>query len=229
MNPVTLTAVLVGKAVPFGRPGTLSAIAKRPVDGRIMMTPEGVVGDEQADRRHHGGPDKAVHHYAWDHYAAWRGELAPTPAVLDTAGAFGENLSSMGIIEADVCVGDILRIGTATVEVSQARQPCWKLNHHFGQPDMGRRVQSTGRTGWYYRVLEAGEAGAGDAVALLERPHADWPLSRLLHVFYLDPLDREGLAGIAALAPLAPSWRQLAQRRLDTGVVEDWTQRLGEA
>jgi MOSC domain-containing protein YiiM len=261
---VTLSAILIGSAVPFGRPGAVSAIAKRPLAGRVALTPEGVAGDEQGDRRVHGGPDKAVHHYPADHYAAWRGDLAPAvldhaaenphlgPAsclpspgaasgrlaaerdahfahhVLDAPGAFGENLSTLGLTEADVCVGDVLRIGTATLQVSQARQPCWKLNHRFGRPDMARRVQSTGRTGWYYRVLEAGAAEAGDAVTLLERPCPDWPLARLLRVFYVDMLDRAALAGIAALEPLAASWRQLAQRRLETGQVEDWSRRLGE-
>ncbi len=224
----TLTAVLIGKAMPFGRPGTLSGIAKRPVNGRVTLTPDGVGGDEQGDRVHHGGPDKAVHHYAWEHYAAWRADLAPAPAVLGAAGAFGENLSSVGLMEDAVCVGDFVRIGTATLQVSQARQPCWKLNHRFDQPDMARRVQSTGRTGWYYRVIEAGGAGAGDAITLLDRPWPDWPLTRLLRAFYGDMLDHEALAGIAALAPLAESWRLLARRRLETGQVEDWSRRLGE-
>lgn len=228
MQRVTLSAILAGAAVPFGRPGAMSAIAKRPLAGRVALTPEGVAGDEQGDRRVHGGPDKAVHHYPADHYAAWAADLTPTPTALDAPGAFGENLSASGLTEAEVCVGDVLRLGTATLQVSQARQPCWKLNHRFGRPDMARRVQSTGRTGWYYRVLEAGAAEAGDTLTPLERPCPDWPLARLLRVFYVDRLDRAALAGIAALEPLAAGWRQLAQRRLDTGQVEDWSRRLGE-
>lgn len=223
-----LNAVLTGKAVPFGRPDTLSAIGKHPVDAAIAIGPAGLEGDEQADRRNHGGPDKAIHHYPFDHYAAWRGDLpAPCP-LLDSVGAFGENLSTLGLTEETVCVGDIFRIGTATVQVSQGRQPCWKLNHRFGVKDMARRVQSTGRTGWYYRVLEPGIAAAGDGIALVERPLSDWPLARILRAFYHDTGDLDTLAGIAELQPLATGWRTLARRRVESGRVEDWSNRLGE-
>ncbi|MBY6261167.1 MOSC domain-containing protein [Azospirillum sp. 412522] len=228
MKPAKLSALLVGKAVPFGRPDTFSAIGKRPVDTAITIGPTGIEGDEQGDRRFHGGPEKAVHHYPFDHYAAWRGDLPfPTP-LLETVGAFGENLSTLGLTEETVCIGDVFRVGTATVQVSQGRQPCWKLNHHFGVKDMARRVQSTGRTGWYYRVLEPGIAAVGDDVALIERPLPDWPLSRILRALYHDTGDVRTLAGIAALEPLAAGWRTLARRRVESGRVEDWTERLGE-
>lgn len=134
-----LNAVLTGKAVPFGRPDTLSAIGKHPVDAAIAIGPAGLEGDEQADRRNHGGPDKAIHHYPFDHYAAWRGDLPAHCPLLESVGAFGENLSTLGLTEETVCIGDIFRIGTATVQVSQGRQPCWKLNHRFGVKDMARR------------------------------------------------------------------------------------------
>ncbi|WP_377805222.1 MOSC domain-containing protein [Azospirillum sp. A29] len=223
-----LNAVLTGKAVPFGRPDTLSAIGKHPVDAAIAIGPAGLEGDEQADRRNHGGPDKAIHHYPFDHYAAWRDDLPAPCALLESVGAFGENLSTLGLTEETVCVGDIFRIGTATVQVSQGRQPCWKLNHRFGVKDMARRVQSTGRTGWYYRVLEPGIVTAGDGIALIGRPLPDWPLARILRAFYHDTGDLPTLAGIAELEPLATGWRTLARRRVESGKVEDWSGRLGE-
>ncbi|BAI75182.1 MOSC domain-containing protein (plasmid) [Azospirillum sp. B510] len=225
-SPISVKAVLIGKALPFGRPNTVSAIAKHPVDAAVAIGPDGLAGDEQADRRHHGGPDKAVHHYPFDHYAAWRGELpAPTPP-LDCAGAFGENLSTLGLTEEEVCVGDVFRIGTATLQVSQGRQPCWKLNHRFGVADMARRVQATGRTGWYYRVLEPGRTAAGDEIRLIDRPLPDWPLARILRAFYHDTGDIPTLTGITALGPLASGWRDLARRRVESGRVEDWTSRV---
>lgn len=227
-KPTTLNVVLTGKAVPFGRPDTLSAIGKRPVDAAVAIGPAGLEGDEQADRRNHGGPDKAIHHYPFDHYPAWRGDLPDPAPLLDAAGAFGENISTLGLTEETVCVGDIFCIGTATVQVSQGRQPCWKLNHRFGVADMARRVQSTGRTGWYYRVLEPGIVAAGDGIALIDRPLPDWPLARILRAFYHDTGDLPTLAGIAALEPLATGWRTLARRRVDSGRVEDWSGRLGE-
>lgn len=217
-------AVLIGRARPYSRPGTRSAIDKRPVGGPVAVGPAGLDGDEQGDRRVHGGPDKAVHHYPFDHYAAWRAELGDRP-VLGEPGAFGENLSTLGPTEASLCLGDRLRLGTALVEVSQARQPCWKLDDRFGVPGMARRVQASGRTGWYYRVLEPGVLRAGDALELLERPHPHWPLARLLTLLYARVLDTDELQQALAL-PLVPSWRRVFEHRLNHRRVEDWTPRL---
>lgn len=221
-----IEAVLIGRAAPFIRPGVVSGIAKRPVAAPVALGPTGLAGDEQGDRRHHGGIEKAVHHYALDHYAAWRRELPGPPAVLDAPGAFGENLATLGLTEAAICVGDVWRAGSALLEVSQARQPCWKLNHRFGMPDMARRVQASGRTGWYYRVIEPGEIHAGACMRLLARPHPDWTLARLVRVLYVDRLDRAPLEAIASLGALASSWRSLAAKRLERGSVEDWAARL---
>ncbi|MCJ2091447.1 MOSC domain-containing protein [Methylobacterium sp. J-072] len=224
---VAIDAVLAGPSAPLGTTGSLSAIAKAPLDGPVAVGPNGLEGDEQADRRHHGGPEKAVHHYAFDHYAGWRQDLPDAePALLARPGAFGENLSTAGLTETDICVGDLWRAGSVLLQVSQARQPCWKLNHRFGAADMARRVQTSGRTGWYYRVVEPGVIAAGDRLRLIDRPHPAWPLARLLRTFYVDRLDRAALAGIAELDALSPSWRALARRRLDRGVVEDWMARL---
>ena len=226
MNGPALAAVLVGRTAPLGPSGVPSGIAKTEIEGPVAIGPHGLEGDEQGDRRNHGGPEKAVHHYARDHYAAWRHELPGLPTVLDAPGAFGENLSAAGLTEAAVCVGDLWRVGTALLQVSQARQPCWKLNHRFGVADMARRVQASGRTGWYYRVIEPGAVRAGDVLRLADRPHPDWPLARLLHAFYVDRMDRAALEGIAGLDALAERWRSLAAQRLQRGKVDSWTARL---
>ncbi|MFO7339896.1 MAG: MOSC domain-containing protein [Lysobacteraceae bacterium] len=217
-------AVLTGRAVDYTRPGSRSAIAKRPRQGPVLAGPEGLDGDEQGDRRVHGGPDKAIHHYPHDHYAAWRAELGPHP-LLEAPGAFGENISTRGVTEADLCLGDRLRLGAAVVEVSQGRQPCWKLSDRFGIADLARRVQDSGRTGWYYRVLEPGPVQAGDVLELLERPWPDWPLTRLAGLLYRRTLDRAGLVAALAL-PLVPSWRKVFERRLEQGRTENWDVRL---
>ena len=221
----TIDAVLTGRAVDYTRPGSRSAIDKRAVEGPVRIGPEGLAGDEQGDRRVHGGPDKAIHHYPRDHYASWQGEVG-AHALLQAAGAFGENISTAGITEADVCLGDRLRLGSALVEVSQARQPCWKLSDRFGIADMARRVQDSGRSGWYYRVLETGTVQAGDTLVLVDRPHPDWPLPRLSELLYRRTLDRDELHGALAL-PLVPSWRRLFERRLEQGDIESWEARLG--
>ena len=222
-----VTAVLCGPALPYTRPGSFSAIAKFPVIGSVAVGALGLAGDEQGDPRVHGGLDKAVHHYPAEHYAAWRSELGALP-VLSAPGAFGENLATHGMTEASVCLGDRLRVGSALFEVSQSRQPCWKLNDRFGVPDMARRVQQTGRTGWYYRVLEAGAVQAGDRFELVERPWPQWPLARVIAVLYHQRFDAGVLRELAAL-PLTPSWRRLVEARLARGQVEDWSLRMDGA
>ncbi|MDF2600705.1 MAG: hypothetical protein K0Q54_3528 [Methylobacterium brachiatum] len=227
VTKVAIDAVLVGPVAPLGLSGSSSGIAKTPRLHPVAVGLNGLAGDAQADLRHHGGPEKAVHHYAFDHYAGWRRDVPEAdPSLLARPGAFGENLSTLGLTEHDICVGDLWRAGSALLQASQARQPCWKLNHRFAAADMARRVQASGRTGWYYRVVEPGVIAAGDRLRLVERPHPAWPLARLLRAFYVDRLDRDALAGIAALEALSPSWRALARRRLERGVVEDWAPRL---
>lgn len=227
----TVDTVLTGKIAPLGDEASnkTSAIAKSPVDGRVWLGETGLEGDQQAELKVHGGPEKALHHYPFDHYATWRHEWQGSTsrlATLDQAGAFGENISTSGLTEADVCVGDVYRIGGAIVQVSQPRQPCWKLNLRFARADMSRAVQNTRRTGWYYRVLEAGEIGAGDTIERLARPHAQWSIERLLRALYVDRDDRQALEGMAQLDTLSPSWRKTATKRLESGEVESWTKRL---
>ena len=219
-----VVAVLRGRAVPYTRPDSRSGIAKNPVVGPVAVGTLGLEGDEQGDLRVHGGPDKAVHQYAQAHYPLWRAELGALP-VLAVPGAFGENLASTGMTEQHVCLGDQVRVGNVLLEVSQSRQPCWKLNDRFGVPDMARRVQHTGRTGWYYRVLEAGTLQAGDALLLVARPWPQWSLARVIEVLYHQPFDADVLLALAAL-PLTPSWRRMVDGRLARGVVEDWAPRM---
>ena len=220
----SVLAVLRGRAVPYTRPGTRSAIAKTPVCGPVHVGLLGLDGDEQGDPRVHGGPDKAVHQYAQEHCADWRAELGALP-VLAAPGAFGENMASTGMTEHSLCLGDQVRAGSVLLEVSQSRQPCWKLNDRFAVPTMARRVQDSGRTGWYYRVLQPGHLQAGDALVLVARPWPEWTLARIIDVLYHQPFDAAVLQALAAL-PLTPSWQRLVQGRLARGAAEDWQARL---
>jgi MOSC domain-containing protein YiiM len=219
-----IDALLVGRAIPYAREGTFSAIAKEVVRGPVRIGVRGIEGDEQGDPRVHGGPDKAVHHYPFDHYADWRRELGGH-ALLERPGGFGENVSTRGITEAGLCLGDKLRAGSVIFEVSQPRQPCWKLADRFGLPQMPRYVQERLRTGWYYRVLEPGSVAAGDRIVLLERPLPDWPISKLVELLYKRGLDRDLLREAVTL-PLPPSWVKTFEGRLFRGELEDWSSRL---
>ena len=225
MTATPLLSLRIGTVAPLGVRAAPSGIAKHAVDRPLVLSQTGFAGDGQGDPIRHGGPEKAVHHYPFDHYAAWSRDLGPHP-LLAGPGAFGENLSTEGLTEDTVAVGDVFRLGTALIEVSQGRQPCWKLNERFSRPEMARQVQGTGRTGWYYRVLEPGRVSPDDRLALQERRAPEWTLTRIWRTFYIDPLNREELAGIAALHRLAEGWRSHARRRLERNEVEDWTRRL---
>ncbi|MGU3780580.1 MOSC domain-containing protein [Burkholderia metallica] len=218
-------AVRVGKCRPLAGTPHASAIDKQAVGARLWLGTHGFAGDEQADARHHGGPDKAVHHYAHDHYAWWAAQIGARD-VLAQPGAFGENLSTHGMTEDDVCLGDVFTLGGAVLQVSQSRQPCWKLNVRFEHPRMAALVQQSGRTGWYYRVLQEGWVAPGDVLALHERCYSQWPLSTVLDVLYRRTLDMAALDALCDLPVLPPGWRKMLDKRRMERQVEDWTKRL---
>ena len=220
----TVHTILTGKSVPFTRPGTFSGINKTPFPGLIKVGLDGLEGDEQGDRRIHGGPDKAIHHYPYEHYGHWREILGPR-RLLDAPGAFGENISTIGITEASICMGDIISCGSAVVEVSQTRQPCWKLNDRFEAKGAALEMQRSGKVGWYYRVLVPGIIEAQNTLSLLERPNPDWPLSKVLELLYSDSMELDSLIRFQSL-PLPPSWQKLVANRISTGTVESWHKRL---
>ncbi|MCB2087907.1 MAG: MOSC domain-containing protein [Sphingomonadaceae bacterium] len=211
----TLGPIMTGTIHPFrGEEG--SAIAKRPVSGSVRIGPLGIEGDEQADRVHHGGVDKAIHHYPLDHYPFWREELGEHD-LLRAPGGFGENISTTGLTECDLLIGDRLRLGTALVEVSQGRQPCWKLDHRFQRKGVTARIIATGRSGWYYRVLEPGMAQQGDRLELVERGAENWSVERVFRLLLPGKPDRDGaeIRQLLDLPQLADAWKVRARKLLD--------------
>ena len=152
-----------------------TGFGKRPIAGAVRLSRLNLEGDGQADLRYHGGPDMAVLAYAADHYAAWREELDWPDLPL---GGFGENLSIGGANEDRTCIGDVWRAGSAVLQVASPRKPCHKIADFWGRPELLQAVARTGRVGWYLRVLEEGSLQAGDAVDLIDRPHAEWTVRR---------------------------------------------------
>lgn len=203
--------VMTGRAVPF-RAEELSAIAKCPVDGPVQVGPLGITGDMQADLSVHGGVDKAVHHYPHDHYDFWR-ESLDHHELLGMSGAFGENITTTGLTEDAVCIGDRFRMGTALVEVSQGRQPCWKIDHKFQRKGITAQVIQSGRCGWYYRVIESGVVQMGDMLELLERGRGEWSVARTFRLLIAGEHSAPAaLAALANLEALAESWRLRAAK-----------------
>lgn len=199
-----------GAADPMDRPWE-SGIFKQPAEGPLRLSRLGFEGDGVADTNAHGGPDKAVLAYGVAHYPAWSAELS-RPEMTD--GAFGENLAVEGLTEADVCLGDVYRIGTTRVEVAQPRQPCWKLARRWRVRNLTLLTQQTGRTGWYFRVLEEGVVQAGDPLLLEARPYPEWSISRANQVLYAEPTDLAALAALAACPALAVRLQERLARRL---------------
>ena len=228
MSGLRLNALLIGPVRPLGPRGAPSGIAKTPVSEPLFLIETGFEDDRQGDTVHHGGPENAVHHYPFEHYPAWQ-EAIGNSGILDRPGAFGENLSTTGLTESDIAIGDVFELGSAIIEVSQGRQPCWKLNERFGYRTMAKLVQGSGRTGWYYRVLKPGLVSPGDVLKRIGRSTPEWTLSRNWHVLYVDTLNRQELEGLAKLPRLADGWRNHAIRRLQSKTVEDWTARLGSS
>lgn len=192
-----------------------SAFFKEPVLGPRRLTCTNLEGDGQADLHVHGGPDKAVCVYPALRYPYWERELR-IPSL--PPGAFGENFTVDGVVESDVCVGDVYQVGGATVQVSQPRGPCWKLARRWKVKDLAVRFQRTGFTGWYLRVLAQGTVEAGQYLTLVERPHPEWSIARANQINYHEREDREAARALAACEALGRRWRdRLAARAAGDG------------
>jgi MOSC domain-containing protein YiiM len=211
-----LDSIQVGLPRERGTPGAergidrawTSAFYKDPVDGPVWLGLTNLDGDRQGDQKNHGGPDKAVLAYASSHYPAWREELG-----MDLPhGGFAENFTVDGANESTVCLGDVWSVGEARVQVSQPREPCWKIARRWGMKDLSARVQRTGRTGWYLRVLHEGHVEAGDEVVLLDRPYPEWPIARINAVLYDCPRDVDLVMALAANPALAKQLREVLVR-----------------
>lgn len=201
-----IVSINCGKAVPF-RGTESSAIRKEPTTGPVHVGRLGLAGDEQADLSVHGGPEKAIHHYPTDHYGWWAQALGDH-GLLRAPGAFGENISTQGLVEDAVCVGDTWRLGSALVEVTQGRQPCWKLDHRFGGAAVMKAMTKSRRSGWYYRVIEEGEVATGGVMQLVDRPFPDWSVARVFGLLIAGDhkQDPQGLEALRAVSALSGAW-----------------------
>ena len=195
---------------PEGQP---TGIYKQAATSPLQLSREGFSGDVQADRRAHGGPEKAVHHYAAGNYRHLADRFPSTASAL-VPGSLGENISNSAWDETSVCIGDIFRLGKAVVQVSQPRSPCWKINHKFGEPAMSQFIAEQGITGWYYRVLEEGRVAPDDVFELLEQPSPMVTLLRLWRARLAHRPDIEELTVLISAAGLTPGWvDRLSERR----------------
>ncbi|BCU57599.1 6-hydroxyaminopurine reductase [Enterobacter kobei] len=206
---------------PGSRP---SAIAKVQVDGELTLTERGLKDDQQAEKKIHGGPDRALCHYPREHYAQWARDF-PDQAALFVAPAFGENLSTVGLTEKNVYIGDIFRWGEALIQVTQPRSPCFKLNFHFGIPNMATLMQDRGHTGWLYRIVAGGKVFSDAPLELVSRC-SDVSVHEAGVIAWHTPFDDEQYHRLLSAAGLSVSWARTMQKRRISGRIEDSSRRL---
>ncbi len=206
-------SIQVGKVVTQGDPNSkdivdrqwTSAFNKQRVDDSVEVLKLGIVGDSVADSRFHGGVDKAMLCYAASHYDLWATEF---PDLKMSGGALGENLTLSGATESTTCIGDTYEVGSCRLQVSQPRQPCWKISRRWGVKTLTKHVGQTGRTGWYVRVLQEGKISAGDEWKLTERPHENWSVARANDILMGREIDRMALFEMMNMPELADAWKK---------------------
>lgn len=188
-----------------------TSIFKAPVSGRVRVERLNVQGDRQSDLSVHGGADKAVYAYPSEHYAFWRKEM---PDMDFPWGAFGENLTTEGLLEDKVHIGDRFRAGSAEFTVTQPRMPCFKLAIRFNRTDMVKRFLRSGRTGFYLAVIQEGDIGAGDSLDLVAEDNGQVTVADVVGLYAADAGNQDLLRRASELSSLPESWREYFRERL---------------
>ncbi|PSV17078.1 MOSC domain-containing protein [Photobacterium kishitanii] len=204
--------------------GLKTAINKSLVEGRLYLSFEGLEGDECADLRHHGGFERALHQYPSEHYAYWQQKYS---SIMDwVVPGMGENLSSNGMTEETVCLGDRYQWGEAVIEVSQPRSPCFKLNKRWGIDNFSADMQQVSRCGWFYRVIQAGMVSVDEPLILIAQEPNAMTLREVCDIFFGDPLNQSKLLMLKQQRKLSESWKCKVIARLESQEVERWDFRL---
>ncbi|TPG57074.1 6-hydroxyaminopurine reductase [Ewingella americana] len=201
-----------------------SAIGKRQVNGSLLLTSLGLEGDEQAETAYHGGADRALCHFPREHYA-WLRQHFPEQEERFHPPAFGENLSTLGLTEENVFIGDIFRWGDALVQITQPRAPCYKLNAFLHCPQISQVLQDNGRCGWLYRVIATGHVSGDRPFELMTR-NSEVSVAEAISIAFNMPFDEEQYRRLMAAAGLSASWNKTMQMRLVNRKIEDFGRRL---
>lgn len=220
---VEIVSVNVGKPkqVQYQNKEVSTGIYKQPVQGALYLSAVQLEGDGQADLVHHGGKEKALCVYPFEHYGFWEKKLGKQLAY----GAFGENLTTRGLVETEVCIGDIFKFGEALVQVSQPRQPCFKLSVKYGVPELPLIMQETGYTGFYFRVLQEGRVSRQDGLTLHSRHPMAVTLSYANRIMHHEKRNADGMRSLLDIDALSVNWRETFLKRLG-GILEDTAERL---
>lgn len=219
--PIIVAGIFAGRVGFLPGESRGSAIAKEALAGQCTIGSEGIAGDEHADPRVHGGPEKAVHLFPQEHYETLAG-VFPEARHLHPGG-LGENLSTRGITEDQVCIGDVFALGTARLQIAQPRTPCWKIDARCGVEGVAAHVAEYGIAGWYFRVLAPGQCMAGDSLIHLERPAEAIGLAEFNRGLRDQRPSLQALDRLANAPGLSPDWMRKIRGRME------WLQKNGEA
>ncbi|MFQ3229655.1 MOSC domain-containing protein [Reinekea sp.] len=206
------------------RYGLQTAINKQPAEGLLYLSATGLEDDECADLRHHGGLDRALHHYPIEHYAFWQKKYGQE--FKWCAPGMGENISTVGMTETTVCLGDRYQWGETIIEVSQPRSPCYRLNKRWGINNLSTHMQAVSRCGWLYRVIQPGLVSIHDPLVLIAQEDNAITLHEVCELFFDTPLNQEGLLKLKQQPKLSASWMSKVNARITTNEVEPWGLRL---
>lgn len=188
-----------------------TGIYKTPQDGKVWLSKINLAGDGQADLSVHGGEFQAVYSYPVEHYAYWQ-KILNKPAL--PYGTFGENFTVSGLLEDEVYVGDVFSVGSAVIQATMPRIPCFKFGHKIGKPDILPMFLNSGRSGFYHKVIEAGNVGAGDAIVRIDRPAQSISIRMALGLQKLEEGDANMLEYALQIKQLPPLLRNTYQQRL---------------
>jgi MOSC domain-containing protein YiiM len=197
------------REIEAGNRTVLTSIFKTPVQGKVALCRYNVQGDRQSDLRVHGGPYKAVYSYSSEHYSFWAAQLLGTPL---SVGAFGENLTTEGMLEEHVHIGDVFRTGSAILKVTQPRMPCFKLAIRMNRADIVKKFWAGGRTGVYFAVVEEGEFEAGDGIEPLESDPRRVSIADVVRLYKRETDDPDLFSRVMKV-PLSGSWKQEIRER----------------
>lgn len=208
--------------------GFETAIDKQPVSCSIYLSEHGLEGDETADKKYHGGLERALHQYPAEHYTFWQQVFSSrtNKQPLFSAPGMGENISALGMTEENVCIGDQYQWGEAIIEVSQPRLPCFNLNTRWDVADISVQMQALSRCGWLYRVIKPGMVNQDDALIRIKRLTPATTVKQVCDLFFNKPSDKDSLNALIEMPALSPYWSETAKTRLATNTVENWNFRL---
>lgn len=203
----TIQGLFVGRPKPLkGTTRGMSSIARGQVQAPLKVLTHEIQGDEVQNKKHHGGPDRVLHQYPLEHYQYWKTQYPLSQMLYPSS--IGENLTSIGLVESEVCVGDIYQIGSVVAQVTEPRKPCGVIDQHIEIKGLFKRVEKEYRCGWFYRILQEGEIDLDSSVKIIESGFKEFNLVEVMKKSLHDTSDRDYLERLSQYAPLSQLWRE---------------------